>query len=166
MPLLTLPFPTVQFELDKFLLELEQHNKEVQAGIASVGEAAAYSLVWELGNARQSKEGKKTTRGYNVETGETVWLTIQRPYGYIRINENLYWEILRDEMGKVTFKGNTASEINQELEACAVRVVKRIAKLLEDTAPVDKGTLSDSFEVVKPGDSLLDKEADYILDIG
>jgi hypothetical protein len=166
MPQPLIPVPTVLFELDKFLLELEQHNKEVQAGVASIGEAAAYSLVWEFGNAEQTKEGPKTTRGYNVETGETVWLTIQRPYGYIRVNENLYWEILRDEMGKVTFSGNTASEINQELEACAVRVMKRIAKLLEETAPVDKGTLSDSFEVVEPGSNLLDEDADYVLDIG
>lgn len=166
MPQPAIPIPTVLFELSKFLHELELDSVEVQAGVASVGEAAAYALVWELGNAVQTKPGPKTTRGYNVETGKMVWLTIQRPYGYIRLNENLYWEILRDEMSKVTFNGNTASEINSELEGCSVRVMKRIAKLLEETAPVDKGTLADSFEVVKPGDSLLDEKADYILDIG
>jgi hypothetical protein len=164
--MLIAPIPTVEFELDKFLLELMQHDKEVQAGVASEGEAAAYALTWELGNVRQVKKGPKTTRAHNPITGKTVWLSIQAPKGYIRVNEGLYHQILQDEMGKVTFKGNTASEINQELEACAVRVMKRIAKLLEDTAPVDKGKLSDSFVVVKPGDSLLDEDADYILDIG
>lgn len=167
MPQPTIPIPTALFDnLDFFLLELEEHNKEIQAGVASVGEAAAYSLVWEFGNIRQTKEGPKTTKGYNIVTGETVWLTIQRPYGYIRLNEGLYWEILRDEMKKVTFKGTTASAITIELETCATQVMKRIRKLLEDTAPVAKGTLSESFVVVKPGDALLEKEADYILDLG
>jgi hypothetical protein len=166
MPQPPIPVPTVLFELDKFLLELEQHNKEVQAGVASVGEAAAYALTWEFGNAHQTKKGPKTTKGHNPVTGEVVWLTIQRPHGYIRLNENRYWEILKDEMGKVTFRGNTASEINSELEACATSTMKRIAKLISETAPVASGALSDSFEVVKPGDSLLDKKADYVLDIG
>jgi hypothetical protein len=162
-----IPVPMMQFdELDVFLLELQQHDKEIQAGVASVGEAAAYALVWEFGDIQQTKQGPKTTRGYNIATGEEVWMTIQRPYGYIRLNENLYWEIVKDEMGKVTFKGNTAHEITKELEACALRAVKRIRVLLEETAPVDRGTLSDSFVVVDPGDVLLEKNADYILDIG
>ena len=152
-------------ELDKFLLELEQHDKEIKAGVASVGDAAAYSLVWELGNVRQTKEGPKTTKGYNLETGETVWLTIQRPYGYIRINENLYWEIYKQELSKVHFKGTTAPAITKELEACAVKVAEGIAKIISKNAPEDRGDLADSIEVVMPNDSLLD-DADHALDMG
>jgi len=166
MPQPAIPVPDIMFEFDKFLLELEQHDKEIQAGVASVGEAAAYSLVWEFGNAHQAKEGPKTVKGTNLKTGETVWLSIQAPFGYIRINENLYWEALRAEMEKVTFKGNTAQEITAELEACAVRVMKRIVKIVSATAPVASGALSDSFEIVEPGDTLLEKDVDYILDIG
>jgi hypothetical protein len=166
MPQPTLPIPSLMFELDKFLLELEQHDKEIQAGVASVGEAAAYSLVWEFGNVRQVKKGPKTVKGTNLLTGEVVWLSIQAPHGYIRISENLYWESLRYEMSQVTFKGNTAKEITKELEACAVRVMKTIRKIIADHAPVDKGTLEHSFEVVMPGDVLLDGDEKYILDIG
>jgi hypothetical protein len=82
------------------------------------------------------------------------------------MNENLYWEALRYEMGKVTFRGNTASEITQELEACALRVMKTVCKIVAEHAPVAKGTLADSFEVVPPGSALLDGKETYILDIG
>ena len=57
MPQPAIPIPTVLFELSKFLHELELDSVEVQAGVASVGEAAAYALVWELGNAVQTKPG-------------------------------------------------------------------------------------------------------------
>ncbi len=162
-----IPVPQMLFDkLDEFMLEFEEHDKEIQAGVASVGEAAAYALVWELGNARQVKQGPKTVRGTNVATGEVVWLSIQAPFGYIRVNENLYWEALRQEMDKVTFKGNTAREITEELEACAVRVMKRVAKIMSQSAPVGKGTLSESFEVVEPGDVLLERDVDNVLDFG
>jgi hypothetical protein len=166
MPQPTLPVPSIMFELDKFLLELEQHDKEIQAGVASKGEAAAHSLVWEFGNVRQAKKGPKTTKGVNPVTGEVVWMSIQAPHGYIRIGEKLYWEALRYEMSKVTFSGNTAKEITEELEACAVRVVKTIRKIIKQKAPKDSGALADSFEIVMPGDMLLDASESYILDIG
>ena len=46
-------------KLDEFLLEFEQHDQEIKAGVAVVGDAAAYALVWEWGNTRQSKPGPK-----------------------------------------------------------------------------------------------------------
>jgi hypothetical protein len=167
MPQPTLPVPTMQFKgIEKFLQELDLQSGTIQAGVASVGEAAAYSLVWEFGNARQVKQGPKTVRGHNIQTGETVWLSIQAPFGYVRISENLYWEALRQEMGRITFQGNTARAIEKEMEDCLVRVATTISKIIAEHAPVDKGTLEDSFVVIKPGNSLLDEQADYVLDIG
>ena len=167
MPQPTLPVPTMQFEgIEKFLKELDLQSGTIQAGVASVGEAAAYSLVWEFGNAHQAKQGPKTVRGHNIQTGEVVWLSIQAPFGYVRISENLYWEALRQEMAKITFQGNTPQEIKREMELCVTRTAQTISKIIAEHAPVDSGKLEGSFVVVKPGDRLLDEEGSYILDIG
>lgn len=148
-------YPEFVFELDKLLLEFEQHDKMISAGVQSVGPASAYAEVWEWGNVRQTKPGPKTTLGTNPD-GEQVWLTIQAPYGYIHINENQYMEVIQKSLAKVRFKGNTAREITEELEAAATSAMERIAKIIHDNAPVDSGTLADSFEVVKPGSAILD----------
>src|SRR3954471_15404856 len=94
-------------KLDELLLELEEHDKEISAGVATVGEPAAYAEVWEWGNVRQTKKGPKTVLGINPD-GEKVWLTIQAPFGYIRINENEFWQAVKDELAKVKFKSTTA----------------------------------------------------------
>jgi hypothetical protein len=159
-----MPAPTIYAtalfdKLDELLLEFAEHNQEITAGVASVGDAAAYSEVWEWGNVRQTKKGPKTTLGINPD-GERVWLSIQAPYGYIKINENQYWDVLRTELGKVQFKSTTARGITEELEAAAKRAMKTIAKIIADTAPVDTGALSKSFKVVDPGDAMLDDAND------
>lgn len=149
-------YPTIMFDkLDEFLLEFIEHNKEITAGVASLGPAAAYSEVWEWGNVRQTKPGPKTVLGTNPD-GETVWLTIQAPFGYIKINENQYWEVLKLELKKVKFSGTNPKEITQELEAAAKRAVKTICQIIADHAPEDKGDLRKSFKPVNPGDPLLD----------
>jgi len=165
MPQPSIPTPSIEFQgLNKFLKELET-GVEIQAGVASKGEAAAYSLVWEYGNVRQTKEGPKTVKGVNPD-GEVVWLSVQAPSGYIAINENMYHEILKQELAKVTFQGTTAVAIRKELEAAAIRTMERCKKIIKETAPVDEGTLADSFYVVKPNDPLLKKDKDYTLDLG
>src|SRR6266403_6068379 len=123
-------YPTALFDkLDEFMLEFIQHDKEITAGVASIGPAAAYADTWEWGNVRQSKPGPKTVLGTNPD-GKMVWLTIQAPFGYIKINENLYWEILKEELGKVKFKGPKASDITNEMESAAIRAMKRIAEIV------------------------------------
>lgn len=159
--------PTLSFEstgIEKFLVELEE-GMEIQAGVASMGEAAAYSYVWEYGNVRQVKEGPKTTKGINPD-GDVVWLSIQAPSGYVAVSESQYHEILKDELSKVTFSGTTSSAIRKELNVAAVRAMERIRAVIENNAPVDSGDLSDSFKVVKPGDALLDSDDKRILDLG
>lgn len=159
-----MPAPTVyttaMFDrLDEFLLELAQHDREITAGVASVGEAAAYAEVWEWGNARQTKQGPKTTLGVNPD-GDKVWLTLQRPFGYIKVNANQYWDVLRTELARVKFKGTTAREITEELEQAAKRAMRKIAEIIGEAAPIDKGKLSKSFKVVNPGDPMLDDADD------
>ena len=114
----------------------------VSVGIYSEGAAAAYALVWEWGNARQTKKGPKTTRGINPD-GEEVWLTITAPSGYIRVNILKYWDIIDQEMGKIDFSqpGNT---INKQLKRAADKISDRIVKVIQDTAPEDHGDLKES----------------------
>lgn len=153
-------------KLDEFMLEFREHDQEISAGVASFGEAAAYAEVWEYGNIRQTKEGPKTVLGINPD-GENVWLSVQAPVGYISVNENLYWSILKEELGKVKFESTNAKGITEELEKAAVKAMKRICKIIADTAPYDKGDLSESFQVVNPNDSLLDKDdSERLLKIG
>src|SRR5580704_18942643 len=114
-----MPVPTVYStalfdKLDEFLLEFQEHDQEVNVGIVSVGDAAAYSEVWEWGNVRQTKQGPRTVLGTNPD-GKQVWLSIQAPTGYIKINENNFWEAIKDEMSKATFERTTPREINEEL---------------------------------------------------
>ena len=146
-------------KLDEFLLEMSEHDKEIKCGVASYGPAAAHAEVWEWGNVRQEKQGPKTVRGMNPD-GEEVWLSVQAPTGYIKINENHFWDALKDELSKVKFKGTTAKQITEELQAAGNKAAKRFIPYLEDSAPVDTGALSKSFKVVRDGDSLLDDSDD------
>ena len=153
-------YPTMMFDkLDEFMLEFEEHDQMITAGVASVGPAAAYAMVWVWGNVRQTKPGPKTVLGTNPD-GDEVWLSIQAPFGYIKIHENDYWEILKMELKKVKFKGTNAKEITEELEEAAFRAMKLIAKVIGDNAPVDKGDLSKSFIAVRSGDASLDDSDD------
>lgn len=153
-------FPTVTFDdVDSFMLEMEQHDKEISAGVAIVGDAADYALVWEWGNARQKKPGPKTVLGTNPD-GEMVWLSIQAPFGYIRINEPFMDRIVEDVMSTLEFDKPSAREITEELEKGARKISKAIAQLLRDAAPKDSGLLSRSIVPVEPNDTLLDRETD------
>jgi len=160
-------YPTFLFDkLDEFLLEFEEHDQMITSGVMSVGEAAAYALVWEWGNVRQTQPGPKTVLGTNPD-GDEVWLSIQAPFGYIKIHENSYYEILKIELKKVKFEGTNPKAITKELEEAAFRAMKQIAKLIGDYAPIDKGDLSKSFVAVRPGDpSLDDSDDDRTLVIG
>lgn len=151
-------FPELVFDkLDELFLEFEEHDKLIAAGVAAIGEAAAYAEVWEWGNVRQTKQGPKTVLGTNPD-GEEVWLSVQAPFGYIAIHESQYWDIMKEELGKVEFKSSTAQGITKELETAAVKAMKRVKDLIEESAPVDKGILSKSFRVVLPDDILLDED--------
>lgn len=151
-----LPYPAALFDnLDVLFLEFQEQNKLYAAGVVSEGDAAAYALVWEWGNARQTQKGPKTTQGINPN-GDRVWLSIQAPFGYVRINELYYWQIVNEEMDKVKFDGSDTGDISQALLACTKRIGKRIADVIKEAAPVDSGDLRRSIKAVDGDDSILD----------
>lgn len=154
-----MPHPVIDFEfvLDKFMLEFEQHDKEIFAGVAVIGDAAEYALVWEWGNTRQTKPGPKTVLGTSPD-GTMIWLSSQAPFGYIRINEGKYWEIAKQVLGEVRFTQTNAVAMTKELERAAWKMSTMMAEVVKMSAPVDKGTLQRGITPVKPGDSILDQE--------
>lgn len=146
-------------KLDEFLLEFQQHDQEIKAGVGVVGDAAAYALVWEWGNTRQSEPGPKTVMGTNPD-GDMVWLSSQAPFGYIRRNEDELWNALDESLKKANFDQPNARAMTVELEKAAVRAAKMMKDILRDHAPVDSEQLVDSFVVIDPTDSILDGETD------
>lgn len=153
-------FPTIEFEnIDEFLLEMEQHDKMISAGVMIVGDAAAYGPVWEWGNTRQKKPGPKTVIGTNP-AGEQVWLSSQAPFGYIWRNEPYMHMIVDDVLAELEFNQPSAAAITKEIERGAKKISKAIAQIVSDDAPVDKGHLRKSIVPVDPGDTILDQETD------
>ena len=155
--------PRLQLDTDKLdfmLLELAQQNKLTEAGVKVEGPAAAYALVWELGNAKQTKPGPKTVRGINPD-GSHVFLSIQAPRGYIRVSSSLYAAALKQELTKVKFVSESTGAISTQLERAAVRTVKRIRDIIKDHAPVDSGELVSNIKIVEPGDPLLDEAEEF-----
>ena len=153
-------YPLLQFELDKFLLEFQQQNKTVEAGVGVEGPGAAYALVWEWGNARQTQIGPRTTIGINPD-GTRVFLSIQAPRGYIRVNTPLYWAALESELNKVKFSGSTTLAIREELERAAVKAANRIRDIIREHVPVDTGQLHADIRTIGIGDSILDEAEDF-----
>lgn len=160
-----LPSPEILFDhVDDFLQEFTD-IEEVASGVASIGDAASYALVWEWGNARQRQIGPKTTLGINPD-GKRVFLSIQAPHGYIRVNEPLYWAALEEEIDAMEFTGGSSAAIRREMGQAAKRAAKRVQEIIQEHVPVDHGDLHDSIKVVNPGDELLEQaEEDNAVDV-
>lgn len=155
--------PSLLFDEDKldFLsLELGEQNNLVEAGVKVDGEAAAYALVWEWGNVHQTQIGPKTTLGVNPD-GERVYLSIQAPTGYIRVNTPLFMAALKEELSRVKFSNVSTGGVSQELEKAAKRTARRWVDIIRQHVPVDTGQLHDEIQVVNPGDSLLDSAEEH-----
>lgn len=153
-------FPTLTFDnVDEFILEMIEHDKEIKAGVMIVGDAAGYAPVWEWGNRRQKKPGPRTVIGTNPR-GRMVWLSSQAPFGYIRINEHFMHEIVDDVFSKLSFNDPSPAAITRKLEQAAKKISKAIAEVIRDSAPVDSGLLRKSIVPVDPNDTILDQETD------
>lgn len=134
----------------------------VRGGIISEGDAAAYALVWEWGNARQTKKGPKTVRGINPD-GEEVWLSIQAPFGYIRINEPEYINIIQQKLGEIDLSDvKDAEGIREEIKSASASAAEMITEIIRHVAPVDTGALRESIQPADPGDPDLAVEDDEI----
>lgn len=128
------------------------HN--VVGGVAVYGSAAAYALVWELGNRRQKTPGPKTRWGIN-RNDERVILTSQAPYGYVGIGSFAFWKIIEEEIGAVSFSSGSAAEINVRLSVAIDNASQRIAQIIKSFAPVDKGDLVSQIQMVDSDESEL-----------
>lgn len=155
---LTVPLPglddgTVK-EIKKLLAGYEQAAKDgpVRGGVVVEGDAAAYALVWEWGNVRQVKEGPKTVKGINPD-GEEVWLSVQAPFGYIRIHEPDFLRILMEKLSAIDFsKASTGKQIRDEMKKASAASGEAIAELLREFAPRDKGDLREALQAADPDD--------------
>jgi hypothetical protein len=160
------PLIDVEVEVPKELKNLFMSlPRIVEVGIAAVGDAANYALVWEWGNTRQTEQGPNTSLGSNP-AGEEVWLSIQAPTGWIAINESLMWDVILEEIQKISFEGNDNFHVKMQFENAASHIGERIKALLQDTVPIDSGELKDSLVVVESGDSLLDETDEGVFSIG
>jgi hypothetical protein len=98
--------------------------------------------------------------------GKRVFLSIQAPHGYIRVNEPLYWAALEEEIDAMEFTGGSSAAIRGEMEQAAKRAAKRVQEIIQEHVPVDHGDLHDSIKVVNPGDELLEQaEEDNAVDV-
>jgi hypothetical protein len=141
--------------IDQFLKELEDDGV-VQAGVSVEGPAAAYALVWEWGNARQTKKGPKTVLGTNPK-GERVWLSSQAPVGYIWTNTPKFLDSISQELKQVSFSGTTKQSVTSELKRASLNIAKQMADVISEAAPVDTGQLESSFRPLASGDPMLEE---------
>jgi hypothetical protein len=151
-------------EIKKFLNGYRDASLDgpVRGGVMAQGDAAAYALVWEWGNARQTKEGPKTVKGMNPD-GSSVWLSIQAPFGYIRIHEAEYVRILEQELGEVDLSQvETGKEIRKALTQVSSFAGAKIADVIRSVAPIDSGDLRESIKAASPDDPDLDVEDDSL----
>lgn len=161
LPLPTIPDDIGETEL-RWMAELftDLAGAPVRGGVASFGKPSAYALVWEWGNARQTQKGPKTTLGINPD-GEQVWLTLQAPMGYIRINQPVMVAILADELQAVDWaEFNSAGSARAELKRVSKRVADRIADVIRQSVPVGEGdgagALMQSIRAMNPDDPALE----------
>lgn len=161
------PMPTLDQasvkELKSMLAAVKAASKEVvRGGVVSEGDAASYALVWEWGNARQTKQGPKTVRSTNPD-GEEVWLSIQAPHGYIRVNEPEFTQILQTHLAATDFgEWQTASDITDAIKKASVEAAKQITEVIKETAPIESGALRDSISPANPDDPDLATEDEEI----
>jgi bacteriophage HK97-gp10 putative tail-component len=154
----SIPIPSTdkssEEELKKLLDSVKDAARQVpvRGGVISEGDAAAYALVWEWGNARQTKQGPKTVRSFNPD-GEEVWLSIQAPQGYIRINEPEFVMILQKKLGEMDLSNwEEAQDILDAMKKASVEAANQIAEIIKETAPVASGALRDSIGPADPND--------------
>lgn len=141
--------------------------RPVSVGIAVVGDAADYALVWEWGNTRQKKSGPRTVRGTNPNKKMT-WMSSQAPFGYIRINEPFMQRIVDEVISDIDFDQPSANALSRVLTDGAKKISKAIAEVIRNDAPLGSadfgdphpGLLKRSIVALDPNDRSLNQEID------
>lgn len=149
----------------EYLLNLAELDAQIMAGVAATGPGAAYALVWEFGNMRQTKPGPKTVMGYNPVSGEIAYFSTQAPLGYVRVLEPVFHAVILSEMRKVKFESGDLAIIRAQLTGAAVRITQQFAQLIQQTAPIDHGPLRMGIVAVPPGDELLTTLEGYTMEV-
>lgn len=152
VPLPGLDDKTVK-ELNKLFVGMKDASDAgpVRGGVISEGDAAAYALVWEFGNARQTQSGPKTVLGTGPD-GESAWLSTQAPMGYIRVNEPEFVMILEKALADMDMDLTSGSQIRKAMLAASALAAEKIADMIRDWAPRDTGALRDSIGPADPED--------------
>lgn len=154
-----LEIPDIEIDdIQKFLSMLE-HVESINVGVAVIGDAADYALVWEWGNTRQKKAGPRTVKGMNPDK-KMVWMSSQAPFGYIRINEPFMHRIVNEVIRDIDLNQPSSAAVVKEIKAGAEKISKAIAETIRNDAPVDSGLLKRSIVAVKPNDRILREETD------
>lgn len=160
-------------QLETLALELAAQERFSQVGIVVEGAPAAYALVWEYGNLRQTQQGPKTVEGVNPN-GEIVWLSAQAPSGYIQVNSPKYWQIVETELSKVRFMADRPTRrtrkqrsvyLMEQIDKAGKRAAKGILNLIRETVPVDTGALRDAIRVAENDEltSITSEDVDVLL---
>lgn len=138
-----------------------QFPEEIKAGVKVSGPASNYALVWEWGRV-DITPGPKTQWSVNPDGQEAV-LTIQAPFGWIRVNREQYLEFLRDEWSSIDLTSKSQTTWIQALHDMLWNASSRCASLMEDTATVDTGQLRSGIIAVNEPDPILEEgtENDY-----
>lgn len=130
----------------------------MEAGVEVIGSAVAYSLVWEWGSARIKKPGPKTMYSTNP-LGEPAILTLTAPMGYIRVNREVYRQILKEEFSKLDLHAKPIKEWTPAIKKMLGEVARKCRNVIRDTAPIgdppNGGWLRASILEVLPDDPLL-----------
>jgi predicted RNase H-like HicB family nuclease len=161
--------------LKEFLEQFTGDAPAIVGGVAAYGEPAAYALVWEYGNTRQTKQGPRTVRGINPN-GESVWLSSQAPVGYVAVYENDYWAAINSRLDGVSFDGASIEEWATEMKSAVALATADIAEIIREHAPVGIGSkhraggaLQGSIEAMSPDDPDLqgfDTSSDIFISAG
>lgn len=143
--------PLVTYDsLNTFLADY-QNLKNVKAGVAVYGSAAAYALVWELGSLRAKKPGPKTVWGTN-RYGDRIIMSSQAPEGYVGIVEDQFWPIIEAELDKINFS-QPVQALQVEMEVAFDNASIKIAQLIRSGAPADSGDLRSQIQAVNTDES-------------
>lgn len=152
---------TIDIEgLSDIMSQLSPLLSTVTVGVASIGDPSQYALVLEFGFSNAQQPGPRTVIGING-VGEAAIMSSQAPTGYIRVNQEKYLAIVKEQIADVDW--SDIENLHGSIEDAMNRAGEEITELIYNTAPVDTGALIFSFGVIEVGDPLLTTQDSAVL---